>query len=760
MQYSDDDLNDYENEPYDDDEFIEEDLTKEELDELYTLLPLIKAKLKDHNPDITDRDFKEALWFNYMVVDDAVRELKQNFSMYKSCKRLMAETLRIVVPKEILVGGSSKLALLAKSRRAKRNNETGDTSHSSRAHSGLDSLLSKNVDEKGTFSLLDDIDLDNRPKFSLKGFKEEEKPKKSQLKEHNQQAKDTKSEDLTPQNEPSPIEKNETIKENVIPFRMIQLKFEDAHRSIIVDTPQSAISALFETTREPKRRKTSHDSKILTLINSSLTNIDIEKVKANFSKPNPVDVLANEPRSAVSKKSEVSEEPERLETVQEKLQKLTIKHTKPIKSLDINAAISKLESQNISFVVFGHVDSGKSTIIGRLLYDLKVVDSKTLHKLTKESSSIGKGSFALAWIMDQTSEERERGVTIDICQTSFNYKNKQFTIIDSPGHQDFIPQMINGVCQADIAVLIVDSSDFAKTFNHGQTKEQLRIAKSLNLNKLIVVVNKMDLCDWNMDHYNKIVESMGSYLFEDLQYRQDDCQFIPASGLNGDNVVKGKGNSLPLVDLLYHENKVKQSQPIAEQKLIMTIIDVEDQAHDNLTLKVRVNSGFVQAGETVKLLPSFDFCRINKILKSNEAQDICIAGEFVVLRMKVVKSVEEKSLIRLGDLCVSIDEEIPISSNLRMEIHLFDMDKPLLKGTPFVLFRNNVSVPARIIEIEQIMNSQKKKIPRHLSSRQRAIVSVAIESKLPIITWEEKVRRVVIRKDSSIIGAGQIIEAL
>ncbi|ANZ76499.1 BA75_03515T1 [Komagataella pastoris] len=567
MQYSDDDLNDYENEPYDDDEFIEEDLTKEELDELYTLLPLIKAKLKDHNPNITDRDFKEALWFNYMVVDDAVKELKQNF----------------------------------------------------------------------------------------------------------------------------------------------------------------------------------------------------KKVKANFSKPNPVDVLANEPKSAVTKKSEASEaskESEKPETVQEKLQKLTIKHTKPLKSLDINAAINKRESQNISFVVFGHVDSGKSTIIGRLLYDLKVVDSKTLHKLTKESSSIGKGSFALAWIMDQTSEERERGVTIDICQTSFNYKNKQFTIIDSPGHQDFIPQMINGVCQADIAVLIVDSSDFAKTFNHGQTKEQLRIAKSLNLNKLIVVVNKMDLCDWNIDQYDKIVEAMQSYLFEDLQYRHEDCQFIPASGLNGDNVVKGRGNSVPLVDLLYHENKVKELRPIAEQKLIMTIIDVEDQAHDNLTLKVRVNSGFVQAGETVKLLPSFDFCRINKILKSNEPQDICIAGEFVVLKMKVVKSIEEKSLIRLGDLCVSIDDEVPISSNLRIEIHLFDMDKPLLKGTPFVLFRNNVSVPARITEIEQIMNSQKKKVPRHLSSRQRAIVSVTIENKLPIITWEEKVRRIVIRKDSSIIGAGQIIEAL
>ncbi|GME99918.1 unnamed protein product [Ambrosiozyma monospora] len=194
--------------------------------------------------------------------------------------------------------------------------------------------------------------------------------------------------------------------------------------------------------------------------------------------------------------------------------------SKPKQKINLDVELKKKnEKPNLSFVVIGHVDSGKSTMTGRLLYDLNIVDSKTLHKLTKESESIGKASFSLAWIMDQTKEERNRGITVDICQTQFETKQSSFTIIDSPGHKDYVPQMINGVTQADLAIAIIDASSFESGFiADGQTKEHLTIAKSLGIEKCILLINKMDVVGWSQDRYEEIKDQLTEFLTDELKY--------------------------------------------------------------------------------------------------------------------------------------------------------------------------------------------------------------------------------------------------
>src|SRR3989338_8430074 len=197
------------------------------------------------------------------------------------------------------------------------------------------------------------------------------------------------------------------------------------------------------------------------------------------------------------------------------------------------------EKPHLNVVFVGHVDHGKSTTVGRLLFDSGIIDEQTMRKLKEKAQELGKSGFEFAFVMDELKEERERGVTIDISHKKLITSKYEYTIIDAPGHKDFIKNMITGASQADVGFLVVAAAEGVMA----QTKEHAWLCKTLGVGQISVLVNKMDVINYDEAKFNKVKEEI-SVLLKTAGYKLDQVQFIPVAALHGDNVFK-KSDKVP-----------------------------------------------------------------------------------------------------------------------------------------------------------------------------------------------------------------------
>ena len=203
---------------------------------------------------------------------------------------------------------------------------------------------------------------------------------------------------------------------------------------------------------------------------------------------------------------------------------------------------------HVSLVVIGHVDAGKSTTTGHLIYKCGGIDERTLDKFRKEAELLGKGSFCFAWALDNLKAERERGITINISLTQFETDKYHYTIIDAPGHRDFIKNMITGTSQADCAVLVISSQagEFeAGIAKEGQTKEHALLAYTLGVKQMVVAVNKMDhpSTNYKEERFNEIQSEAKNFL-KAAGYKPENIPFVPVSGWTGENLTE-KTDKMP-----------------------------------------------------------------------------------------------------------------------------------------------------------------------------------------------------------------------
>jgi elongation factor 1 alpha-like protein len=257
-----------------------------------------------------------------------------------------------------------------------------------------------------------------------------------------------------------------------------------------------------------------------------------------------------------------------------------------------------------------------------------------------ESKKAGKSSFAYAWVLDETGEERTRGITMDIAMTRFETEKKIVTLLDAPGHKDFIPNMIMGTSQADVAILVVDSrpGEFEAGFEAGgQTREHAILARSLGVTQLAVAVNKMDATGWSENRFNEIAQKLGQFL-KQAGFRDSDVKYIPCSGLTGVNLThSAKTDELSswyrgpcLVDRI---DAFKHVQRPVEKPFRCCVSDVFKIGGSGITVSGKVASGHVQAGDIVTVMPAGDPAQVKTISVHEEASQWASAGDHLTLTL-------------------------------------------------------------------------------------------------------------------------------
>lgn len=350
--------------------------------------------------------------------------------------------------------------------------------------------------------------------------------------------------------------------------------------------------------------------------------------------------------------------------------------------------------QTCTVIIAGHVDSGKSTILGHILLQLGVYTDKDVERNERDGRSSGKQSFKYAWLLDQSEEERRRGVTIDAGAHSFETAKKRVHVLDAPGHKDFVMNMISSATQADLALLVVTAAtgEFESGLQHG-TKEHLTILKTLGVGRLVVAINKMDAVDYSKERYEFVIQELSSMLKQTkFRVETDVLCFCPVSGMVGVNLTLPKPRELPWYDgpsLLDVINDAPLDGRFVDAPLRLTLQDVQKQ-----TLYCRVECGKVAKGETVVFVP----CGVKVVVRSIDRPSA--AG--VVSSARAGDTVEittNSDLTGLYPACVGCHPKFPVSASTDFECHIQtfpNLVNAILPGALFMLAVHSLTVPVTV----------------------------------------------------------------
>jgi len=411
----------------------------------------------------------------------------------------------------------------------------------------------------------------------------------------------------------------------------------------------------------------------------------------------------------------------------------------------------------MNLAVIGHVDHGKSTLVGRLMLDTGAISPHVIEQFKKEAEAKGKGSFEFAWVMDSLKEERERGVTIDIAHQRFDTDKYYFTIVDCPGHRDFIKNMITGASQADAAVLVVAAPDGVMA----QTKEHVFLSRTLGINQLIIAVNKMDASGYSEERFNEVKDDVGKLLGM-VGYKVDEIPFIPVSAFVGDNVVE-RGDNLSWYKgptILQSLDDLKEPEKPTKLPLRLPVQDVYTISGVGTVPVGRVETGVIKKGDTIIFEPAGITGEVKSIEMHHEEYEEALPGDNIGWN---VRGVGRKD-IRRGDVCGHPDSPPTVVKEFTAQIVVLQHPSAISVGYTPVFHCHTSQIACTLTELKAKLDPRtgavKEKNPAFIKAGDAAIVTVVPTKPMVIEKVKEipQMGRFAIRDMGQTIAAGMCIE--
>jgi len=427
------------------------------------------------------------------------------------------------------------------------------------------------------------------------------------------------------------------------------------------------------------------------------------------------------------------------------------------------------EKTHINIVVVGHVDAGKSTTTGHLIYKCGGIDKRTIEKFEKESKDMGKSSFKYAWVLDKLKAERERGITIDIALWKFETPKYYFTIIDAPGHRDFIKNMITGTSQADVAVLVIaaGTGEFeAGIAKNGQTREHALLAYTLGVKQMIVLVNKMDdkSVNWGEARFNEIKTETSSFV-KKIGYNPEQIPFVPISGWLGDNMLERSTNLTWYKGptLLEALDSIKEPKRPSDKPLRIPLQDVYKIGGIGTVPVGRVETGVLKPGAVVTFAPAMITTEVKSVEMHHEAMESASPGDNVGFN---VKNVAVKDLKR-GFVCGDAKADPPAETdNFTAQVIVLNHPGLIHAGYAPVLDCHTAHIACKfhelVTKVDRRSGKELEKEPKNIKSGDAAIVKLLPTKPMVVETFTEypPLGRFAVRDMRQTVAVGVIKEVV
>ena len=423
------------------------------------------------------------------------------------------------------------------------------------------------------------------------------------------------------------------------------------------------------------------------------------------------------------------------------------------------------EKEHLNMIVTGHIDNGKSTTMGHFLMDLGVVDERTIAQHAKESEETGKGdTFKYAWVMDNIKDERARGITIDLAFKKFETPKYFFTLIDAPGHRDFVKNMITGASEADCAILVLSAKEGetdTAVAPGGQAREHAFLLKTLGVSQIILAINKMDDSKFSEDAY-KAAKDKGEKLVKSVGYKIENVPAIPISGWTGDNLVK-KSENMPWYNgktLLESFDDFKVPEKPTGKPLRLPIQDVYSITGVGTVPVGRVETGTMKPNDKIIVMPSGAVGEIKSIETHHQEMPSATAGDNIGFNLRGI----EKKDIKRGDVLGTPDNPPSVAKEFKAQIIVINHPTAIAPGYTPVMHCHTAQVAATISAFESKINpatgAAEEENPKFLKVGDSAIVRIRPVRPTCIETFQEfpEMGRFALRDMGSTIAAGIVKE--